>query len=160
MLKLGIAPPFIEQGADPDGSLIFGVAGCNGCQLKTRLKELMTSIKTLGQRIPFVSGHDNQDQSAELQLGIGDLIEMYSLSTNLSPKMVPAARTNMMAFNWHSIMHWKCVYSDYYYSTSQQPVLYSYLLHIVVATENVKKQGNDGAPKMLSIIKLTSNCVL
>jgi hypothetical protein len=61
---------YLSKAVDPNGNLIFGDTGCNGRQLKARFQELMTFMKRLEHCLPFDLGCDNQDPSAELQLGL------------------------------------------------------------------------------------------
>jgi hypothetical protein len=73
---------YLSKAVDPNGNLLFGDAGCNGRPLKAQFQELMTFMKRLEHCIPFDLGCDNQDPSAELQLGLEDLLEMHSAITN------------------------------------------------------------------------------
>jgi hypothetical protein len=68
---------YLSKAVDPDNNSVFPT-GINGRQLKSRFIELMDFMRKLESRVPLNSGCDDEDISGELQLGLEDLLEMYS----------------------------------------------------------------------------------
>jgi hypothetical protein len=68
---------YLSKAVDPDNNSAFPT-GINGRQLKSRFIELMDFMRKLESRVPLNSGCDDEDISGELQLGLEDLLEMYS----------------------------------------------------------------------------------